>query len=101
MSGLTALDWSAISALEWRQRNAEIERAIRLYLAGVSGVVSTFDLAKAIAPTATGDQQNKLSQIMTRMAPYLAPFATHDGENIQRYGRVWRRWRWHGQTGES
>lgn len=104
------LDWPVVSALPWRQRNAHVECAIRTYLAAKlpDFVISSMNLAQQLCPFDTcpgwygityGTGIAELAQTLAKMAPYMGPLATHDGEVIYRYGRQWRRWQWHGQGG--
>ena len=97
MSG--ALDWAGVKGLPWRQRNAAIEAALRACLGRMKAgaVMSTFDLAGIMDPALTKADRGKLAQLLSRMAPYVEPLATHDGETIIRYGRRWKRWQWHEQ----
>lgn len=81
-------------ALPWRQRNAAIEAAARDYLGRQVQTFSTYALAQGIAQP---DVVAKVSQILSKLAPYMQHHASHDGEEIRRYGKTWRRWRWHGQ----
>lgn len=94
------IEWLKVAALPWRQRNAEVERALREFLADEAGTFATFDLACRLWPQglqpANASQVTKLAQLLTRLAPYMGPLATHDGETITRYRKRWRRWRWHG-----
>ena len=99
------LDWPKVSALPWRHRNAEVQRAIRTFLATRpnSETFATFTLATFLYPCDHEHEPGKktvakLAQLMARLAPYMAPFATHDGDQIIRYGRAWRRWQWRGQA---
>lgn len=106
------LDWMAVSKLPWRQRNAHVERAVRTYLAdkryrGVN--MGSIELAYALLGYDTahdgrplpssleGKNAAKLATLLTKMAPYMGPLATHDGEAIRHFGKLGRRWRWHGQ----
>lgn len=105
------LDWPTVSKLPWRQRNAHIERAVRTLLCGDwRGVTcSTMDLARKLlghdtshdGVPAKGSPEHELATTLARtlakMAPYMGALATHDGEEIFRYGRKWRRWQWRGQ----
>lgn len=93
-------NWEGVKAMPWRQRNAAVETAVRLLLGRTSAslVFSTWELAAKLLPAgADKDEAGRLSQLLSRMAKYLTPLATHDGETIVRYGRRWRRWQWHGQ----
>jgi hypothetical protein len=93
-------NWLQAKALPWRQRNAAVEAATRTYLGRVpeGTVLSTWDLAAKLLPfKAELEDARRLSQLLSRMAPYVKPLATHDGETIVRYGRRWKRWQWHGQ----
>lgn len=90
------MNWNQIFELPWRQRDARIETAVRQFLADKSEVFTTFTLAMRLA-----DGQDCAPRIMSRlsvMAPYLAPFARHDGEEFKKFGRTMRRWNWYGQN---
>ena len=94
------LNWAQAKALPWRQRNASVEAATRACLGRLpqGTVLSTWDLAVKLLPLkAELEDARKLSQLLSRMAPYVEPLATHDGETIIRYGRRWKRWQWHEQ----
>lgn len=89
----------------WKERNAEIQAAARAHLASEAAAgrhdpVSTFVLAEAIK-TKVGMDAGKVSQILSRMAPHVGAMATHDGPEIVRYGRKWKRWQWHPQGGTN
>lgn len=101
MAGNPYLDFAAVSKLPWKHRNAAIEAALRTYLSlryDKMQALDTYSLASRLDNATSKEQRAKLAQILARMAPYMLPFATHDGESIKRYGRVWRRWLWHGQA---
>lgn len=64
-------------------------------------VFETYEVALELWPSSMPSwyhkEVGKVAQILARMAPHMPPaIATHDGETIIRYGRKWRRWRWHG-----
>lgn len=81
---------------------------MRTYLHAHPGVtMGTIELAYAVlgldtahdGRPAKGTPDHKaageVSKILAKMAPYMVTHATHDGEEIIRYGRKWRRWQWH------
>ena len=99
------LDWMNVRKLSWRARYAQVQLAARAYLDGISAGFScqTFDVAKGIWPqgrdVAFKQHMDELCHVLTKTAPHIgAAYATHDGETIKRYGKTWRRWRWHGQA---
>jgi hypothetical protein len=97
------IDWETVNALPWRKRNAEVEVQLRAMLVQYQGVLSTWDTARALlgANAYREKEVTKLSQLLTRMAPHLGDLCRHDGPEIIRYGRKWRRWNWYGQKQEK
>lgn len=108
------IHWPTVSALPWRQRNSEIEAAVRVLLGNVPArtAISTWEFACRmlgewpdgataktwpIRGTTLYTEAQALSEILRRMAPYLGNLCAHDGPEIKRYGRTWRRWNWYGQ----
>lgn len=106
------LDYERAKALGWKERNAEIQRCARSYLAAMPATappISTMMLAQAICPQAVNGPKVRgvssvpqawanISQTLARMAPHMSPFATHDGKTVTRYKRQWKRWQWRGQS---
>jgi hypothetical protein len=100
------IDWLTVRKLSWRARYAQVQLAARAYLDLISRphTCDTFDVAKGIWPQGRDvsfkRNMDELCHVLTRIAPYIGTaYATHDGETIKRYGKTWRRWRWHGQGG--
>lgn len=99
------VDWDVAKKMPWRLRNAMVEAEVRAILQGMheSAVLSTLELATFVVGAkyvgGTGPERPvvEAAQLLSRMAPHLPALATHDGEEIIRYGRRWRRWQWHGQ----
>lgn len=93
------MKFSDIKGLAWRERNAAIEAALRVYLGSQPAGLTfeSFALAQALDPDGSREDHGALSKIMVRLAPYLPGLASHDGAAITRYGKSWRRWQWHGQ----
>lgn len=93
------MKFSDIKGLAWRERNAAIEAALRVYLGSQPAGLTfeSFALAQALDPDGSREDHGALSKIMVRLAPYLPGLASHDGAAIARYGKSWRRWQWHGQ----
>lgn len=85
-------------ALPWRERNAALEAETRAFLGrrAASAYPLTTMQISAFLVSDTGDTP-KLASILTRLAPHMQGFATHDGEPVMRYGRTWQRWQWRGQ----
>lgn len=94
------MKFSDIKGLAWRERNAAIEAALRVYLGSQPAGLTfeSFALAQALDPDGSREDHGALSKIMVRLAPYLPGLASHDGAAITRYGKSWRRWQWHGQA---
>lgn len=90
--------WSAILKMPWRTRNALVAQHARAALAAIPKAQSmdTFELGTRMAGV---EYAAPVSKLLARMAPHLERegICTHDGEEIVRYKRKWRRWRWHGQ----
>lgn len=108
------IDWETVNALPWRKRNAEVEVQLRAMLVQYQGAapLSTWELACRLLGGAWGPLTiskdkpeyatvKKLSHLLTRMAPHLGDLCRHDGPEIIRYGRRWRRWNWYGQKQEK
>jgi hypothetical protein len=104
------IDWETVNALPWRKRNAEVEVQLRAMLASYQGApLSTWQIASellgkwrsSVGAPATDPEVKKLSHLLTRMAPHLGDLCRHDGPEIIRYGRKWRRWNWYGQKQEK
>lgn len=93
----------------WRERNAAIEAAARDYLAKADprfiAPLGTFELAEklsvdpGIAPFNL--DAGSISKVLARMAPHMGAIARHDGPEIVRYGRTWKRWQWYPQGGTN
>lgn len=86
------------------QRSLQFANAVRRLLGNTSDMVvmSTTALAQRLAPGASELELGKYAQVLTQLAPHLQGYATHDGEEVVRGPRRWRRWQWHGQrTGDS
>lgn len=86
--------------LKWPARNAAIEIAVREMLdprPSEAEALSTLDVAKAIAEGLSQQEIGKLAGFLTRLAPHLERFATHDGETTTRFNKPQTRWRWWGQ----
>lgn len=86
-----------LAGLDWRQRNLTVETSLRLYLANTprGTTVDTTALASALA--ADGDE-HVVSSTLLKLAKWMGPLATHDGNTFVAYGKQRRRWRWHGQA---
>jgi hypothetical protein len=87
---------------DWKQRNRVVELAMRDYLASVprAQVLATSFLAGKLHEILANDDldASKISSILTKLAPWMGKLATHDGEVFEAFGRINRRWRWHGQS---
>jgi hypothetical protein len=89
-------DWERIFDLTWRQRDANIEMVVRKFLADKNTRFTTRELSEAL-----DEGQGFAVRLKARllvMAPYLEPFARHDGEEFKKFGRTMRRWNWYGQN---
>lgn len=75
----------------------ELAGMVRDYLAAHSGEYSTIELCNALGrPWSSPATISAVAKKLARMAPHMPDVATHDGEIVKRFGREWRRWRWHG-----
>lgn len=95
------LDWPLVSAMDWRRRRAAVEAAAREYLSSrlVSEVYGTRILADKIAGRIADKKAlNDISRELLKVAPRMAGFATHDGEEFKKFGIEGRRWQWRGQA---
>lgn len=105
---MTSLNWGNVKAMPWRQRNASVEVALKIFLGQMPATLtfSTMELAARLVGAEIAEDKRPdetaaaVAKLLSRMAPYMAPLASHDGETIIRYGRKRRRWRWHGQAKE-
>ena len=88
-------NWAQVFELSWRQRDAEIEAELRSQLSQRDGVFATKELANFL--DAGQGFEAKIMSRLSVMAPYLSPFAAHDGEEFKKYGKTMKRWNWYGQ----
>lgn len=97
------LDWPLVSAMPWRPRRAALEAAVREYLSArlrIDIPMQTMALAAAIYPRGDKKTQSYIASELTKLAPYLAPYATHDGEQFTFAGKLCTRWQWRGSLEE-
>lgn len=90
--------WPRVSKLNWRARNAAVEAALRTYLALApdTEVLTTMELAEKLAGP---DDAKAVATILSKLAKWMPKaLATHDGETFRAYGKLNKRWRWHGQA---
>lgn len=94
------LDWPKIAPLPWKARRAAVEAAAREFLACSPHVYTTRQLATMLAGLyGDGKTENAIGAELMKIAPYIGePLATHDGDNFIAYGKLKKRWRWHGQA---
>lgn len=86
-----------LEGLAWKHRNSAVEVALRLYLAQLPRDTAMGTTALAAKLAATGEER-KVSAVLLKLARWVGPLATHDGEMFIAYGARKRRWQWHGQA---
>lgn len=95
MSG-ARINWGQLEAIPaGKKRNAMIGAAIASFLSDRRRddlTLSTLELAYMLCP----ENASAVGKLLTRIAPELPDFATHDGDAGKRYGKSFVRWRWHG-----
>jgi hypothetical protein len=95
------LEWQRVRALPWRQRNREIEAAVRVCLWQCGPPLSTYSLAQRLVAQEEGEDVRQLSRLLSRLAPHLGSLCRHDGAQVERNGRTWRRWQWYPQKNSA
>jgi len=95
---MTKLEWSTVEKLDWRKRNAAVEAALREFLTAepTTTILGTRGLAAAIC---SEDGVDACASVLMKLAKWMPnAMATHDGEVFRAYGKINKRWRWHGQA---
>jgi|SRR5882672_5689013 len=91
--------WADIALLPADRQRGHVLDATKHYLLNQTGTFSTGVLATELLKIDDLRAVAAVSRILVRLARkgYFKDFATHDGEEYQRYGRLNKRWRWHGR----
>lgn len=96
-----SLNWPELGEMTWKRRNAAVEAALRKYLMELpdTEVLSTRELAVALMGEDQEDGVKLTLTLLSKLARWVPnAMATHDGEEFKAYGKINKRWRWHGQA---
>ena len=89
-----------VLAKNWKSRNADIEAAMREFLAQYSSdapPLSTMSLAAALMPDGTKNELGKLGSVLCRLAPWMGVRVAEKATHFLRFGRHMHHWKWKGQ----
>ena len=93
---MNRINWGQLEAIRaGKKRNDAVIVAAAAFLSDRrkdDPALSTLELAYMLCP----ENASAVGKLLTRIAPELPAYATHDGDAGKRYGKSFVRWRWHG-----